>query len=234
MLRFLRAASAFLPASARNCMTCFGSVFCGFVLLISDQLDSFAVPDILNECVACAELSFKLLWLKHSVVYLSAKNLLCPPDLRCKLYLNRLAHDEKIDVAGAIGLVLCNGTVDGGRLNSFDRPESPFQCWLHSNRSLKQREERLQVWVSGIDAVIPLPAFYLGSHKTLRFQTGKLPRQICRVNTKDACQLAHILAGRPIREEMGQQVTAQFGSKGEHMVELYYKQGINILHCPRE
>ncbi|MGD0521412.1 MAG: hypothetical protein ABSA48_09170, partial [Terracidiphilus sp.] len=122
---------------------------------MSNQFDSFAVPDVSNECVAGAEFSLKLLWPKNSVVYLPVKNLLCPPNLRGKLYLIRFAYDEKIDVAGAISFVFRNGTVDGGRLNSVDRPEGPFQCRRDSNRSLKKREERLQVWVCGIDAVIP-------------------------------------------------------------------------------
>src|ERR1039457_2824995 len=124
MLRFLRAAAAFLCASARNCRTCIGSIFCGLVVMIANQLDALTVPDVGDEWVVLTEASLQFFGREDSVVDLPANGLLCLAGLRGQLGLVGLAHDKQVDVAGSVGLVLGKRAEEPCRFDSVNR----FEC----------------------------------------------------------------------------------------------------------
>lgn len=68
MRRFLRAAPAFLWASARKRRTCFGSIFWGRVPVAIDEFDALSVPDVGDERVAGIQALLKFSRGKNSVV----------------------------------------------------------------------------------------------------------------------------------------------------------------------
>ena len=132
---------------------------CAFVVILPNQPDPLAIPYVGDKWIAFGEPAFEFSWSKNNVVYLAPKRLFGLPCLRCQQFRVWLSHNQKVYVAGGIGFVLCKRAKQPSRLNAIDPLESMLKCRLNANRALEKGKDRLQIGVSGIDAVIKLPPF---------------------------------------------------------------------------
>jgi hypothetical protein len=207
-----------LRASARNCLTWFGLIgwgLCGLVAMVN-QLDALSVPDVGDECIAPGKPPIELRGRKNSVVDFAAECFFGLANLGGELPLVRPAKDQNVDVACGVGFVFRKRTVDPRGFDALNWPERMPQSRLDANRALQQREDRLEVGIGGVDAVIALAAFGFRAQESLALKAGELAGDIGGIGADCLGQLADIGARGTVDVEQRQQAAAEVGTEGDH------------------
>jgi len=127
-----------------------------------------------------------------------------------------LPNDQQVNVTGRVCFPLGKGTENPSRRNPSDWLERPLERRLNSHRTLEECENRLQVWVGTIDAVVELTTFRFRVQKPFASESRQFAGEVGRINVKRNSQLAHINPRCPVHQKEGQHLASQLGSERNH------------------
>ncbi|MGA3334591.1 MAG: hypothetical protein ABSC62_10565 [Terracidiphilus sp.] len=140
---------------------------------MANQLDALSVPDVGDECVAPGKPPIELRGRKNSVVDFAAEGLFGLANFGRELPLVGLSEDQNVNVAGGIGFILGEGAVNPGGFDAGYCLERVPQSRLDADGALQKGEDRLEIGISGIDAVIALAALGLRAQEPLALEAGE-------------------------------------------------------------
>jgi hypothetical protein len=90
------------------------------------------------------------------------------------------------------------------------------QSRLDADGALQKGEDRLEIGISGIDAVIALAALDLRAQEALALKAGELAGDVGGVSAYCRGQLADIGARGAVDVEERQEAAAEVGTEGDH------------------
>jgi hypothetical protein len=180
------------------------------------QLNPFPIPNVGEKCFARGEPPLEFTWSENSVADLAAQGLLSLAHFGRKPGQVGPAHDEQVDIAGGVGLVLGNRSVKPGGLDAANFGKSAAQCGLDAYRALQHAKDGLQIGVIAIEGVVKLPALAVCVQKALALKAREFAGEIGRVGPQVGCQLADEHARGTVQGEERQHVAPQVGAEGDH------------------
>jgi hypothetical protein len=183
---------------------------------IANQLNALSVPDVGNECIAPGKPPIELRGRKNSVVDFAAEGFFGLANFAGESLLVGPAKDQNIDVACGIGFVFRKRSVEPRGFDAGNCLERMPQSRLDADGALQEGEDRLEIGIAGIDAVVALAAFDLRAQKAFALQAGELARDVGGVGADGRGQLADIGAGGAVDIEKRQQIAAQTGAERDH------------------